>query len=170
MSQHAPSPSTSTSPSVSSLLSQSRQNNKGTSSVLNPDEATKMLDQEHIVRQTEEAFRKLADYTRAELLEVGMLKLYEIPVTTEDCQLLTAMNETTKEKYSQMSIMSQRLMKEMSKLQNTCKCTRILDADFSSFMTQIDDISQQAAQMEKTAKALDDYSRYLEEKLIKTNK
>ncbi|KAG0174608.1 hypothetical protein DFQ29_007422 [Apophysomyces sp. BC1021] len=165
MSQHAPSPSTSTSPSVSSLLSQSRQNNKGTSSVLNPDEATKMLDQEHIVRQTEEAFRKLADYTRAELLEVGMLKLYEIPVTTEDCQLLTAMNETTKEKYSQMSIMSQRLMKEMSKLQNTCKY-----ADFSSFMTQIDDISQQAAQMEKTAKALDDYSRYLEEKLIKTNK
>lgn len=42
-------------------------------------------------------------------------------VTVDDCKLLETMNIATKEKYVQMSQMSQRLMKEMSKLQNTCK-------------------------------------------------
>jgi hypothetical protein len=42
-------------------------------------------------------------------------------VTVDDCKLLETMNIATKEKYSQMSQMSQRLMKEMSKLQNTCE-------------------------------------------------
>lgn len=42
-------------------------------------------------------------------------------MTVEDCQLLETMNKHTKEKYTQMNQMSQRLMKEMSRLQNTCK-------------------------------------------------
>lgn len=71
-----------------------------------------------------------------------------------------------------MSDMSQRLMKEMSKLQNTCKAYIIyrmriklliddIDADFSNFIQQIEDIHQQSIEMEKTAKALDEYSTYL---------
>ena len=43
-----------------------------------------------------------------------------ILATTEDCQLLEKMNKTTKDKYADMSQMGQRLMKEMSRLQNTC--------------------------------------------------
>lgn len=94
-------------------------------------------------------------------------------MTVDDCKLLETMNNSTKEKYTQMSQMSQRLMKEMSKLQNTCRLfffskpkrhhTKYMkiDADFSSFIQQIDDIHEQTAQMEKTAKALDEYSRYL---------
>ncbi|KAI8089658.1 biogenesis of lysosome-related organelles complex-1 subunit 2-domain-containing protein [Halteromyces radiatus] len=117
---------------------------------LKPDEANKRLDEEHIIKLTEEAFRKLTDYTRAEL-----------QVTVEDCQLLQTMNKTTKDKYSQMSLMSQRLMKEMSKVQNTY-------ADFDSFIKQIDDIHQQAQEMEEIAKSLDQYSKYLEDKVIKT--
>lgn len=47
-------------------------------------------------------------------------------MTVEDCQLLEKMNTSTQEKYTQMSEMSQRLMKEMSKLQNTCMlCIRV---------------------------------------------
>ncbi|KAI8343677.1 biogenesis of lysosome-related organelles complex-1 subunit 2-domain-containing protein [Chlamydoabsidia padenii] len=114
------------------------------------EEANKQLDQEHITRLTEAAFRKLTEYTRAEL-----------QVTIDDCQLLQTMNKTTQDKYSQMSLMSQRLMKEMSKVQNTY-------ADFDSFVTHIDDIHQQALEMEETAKALDQYSRYLEDKVAKT--
>lgn len=45
--------------------------------------------------------------------------------TTEECQLLEAMNKTTKEKYAQMSQMSQRLMDEMTRLQGTCKCAMV---------------------------------------------
>lgn len=41
-------------------------------------------------------------------------------VTVEDCKLLENMNYITKEKYSQMNQMSQRIMSEISKLQNTC--------------------------------------------------
>ncbi|KAI9005788.1 biogenesis of lysosome-related organelles complex-1 subunit 2-domain-containing protein [Phycomyces nitens] len=117
------------------------------SSAPNLDEATKMLDQEHVTRLTEEVFRKLSNYTRSELL-----------VVAEDCQLLETMNKMTREKYTQMSEMSQRLMDEMSKVQNTY-------ADFGHFTAQIDAISQQAIQMEKTAIALDEYSRHLENKL-----
>ncbi|SAL94945.1 hypothetical protein [Absidia glauca] len=112
---------------------------------------TQRLDQEHITKLTEEAFRKLSEYTRAEL-----------QVTIDDCQLLQTMNKSTQDKYSQMSLMSQRLMKEMSKVQNTY-------ADFDSFVSHIDDIHQQAVEMEETAKALDQYSRYLEDKVVKTH-
>jgi hypothetical protein len=34
---------------------------------LRPEEATKTLDQEHIVRLTEDAYKNLAEYTKAEL-------------------------------------------------------------------------------------------------------
>ncbi|KAI8367694.1 biogenesis of lysosome-related organelles complex-1 subunit 2-domain-containing protein [Radiomyces spectabilis] len=133
-----------TMPSVTSGLLRSRNT---TIPGLNPDEAAKMLNEEYITRLSEEAFRKLAEYTRAELL-----------LTMEDCQLLETMNTSTREKYSQMSQMSQRLMKEMSKLQNTY-------ADFATFMRQVDDINQQTIDMETTAKALNAYSQQLEIKL-----
>ncbi|ORZ16941.1 biogenesis of lysosome-related organelles complex-1 subunit 2-domain-containing protein [Absidia repens] len=137
---HIEAPTITTSSSSSSLLAQ-----------LKPEEANKRLDQEHVAKLTEEAFRKLANYTRAEL-----------KVTVDDCQLLQTMNKTTKDKYSQLSLMSQRLMKEMSKVQNTY-------ADFDSFVSHIDDIHSQALEMEETAKALDQYSRYLEDKIVKTH-
>ncbi|KAI7860775.1 biogenesis of lysosome-related organelles complex-1 subunit 2-domain-containing protein [Circinella umbellata] len=141
----------STSPTVSNsdTISSGLRSHKLTGTPLNPDEATKMLNEEHITRLTEDAVRKLTLYTRNEL-----------EATTEDCQLLEKMNKTTKEKYSDMSQMGQRLMKEMSRLQNTY-------ADFSTFMTQIDDIDQQTIEIEKVARALDEYSYYLEDKLTK---
>ncbi|KAI8888235.1 hypothetical protein K501DRAFT_240996 [Backusella circina FSU 941] len=116
---------------------------------LKPEEATKTLDQEHIIRLTEDAYKNLAEYTKAEL-----------QVTVDDCQLLETMNKATKEKYAQMSEMTQRLMREMSNLQNSY-------ADFSSFTNQIQDIHTQCVDMENTARALDDYSKYLEQKLCK---
>jgi hypothetical protein len=45
----------------------------------------------------------------------------------------------------------------------------LTDADFDSFVSHIDDIHQQAVEMEETAKALDQYSRYLEDKVVKTH-
>ncbi|KAG2233930.1 hypothetical protein INT48_009743 [Thamnidium elegans] len=110
---------------------------------LKPDEYTKGLNQEHIVRLTEDAYKQFTEYTKAEL-----------KLTVDDCNLLTTMNVVTKEKYTDMSQMSQRLMKEMSKLQNTY-------ADFSQFIQQIEEIHQQSIEMEKTAKALDEYSKHL---------
>ena len=85
------------------------------------------------------------------------------------------MNNVTKEKYAEMSEMAQRLVKDMSKLQSTCKnrdiyqpffpsilqCCPKTDADFSDYMKQIDDISEQADHMEKVCLELDDYTKYL---------
>ncbi|KAI9352372.1 biogenesis of lysosome-related organelles complex-1 subunit 2-domain-containing protein [Pilaira anomala] len=116
---------------------------------LKPDEYTKGLTEEHIVRLTEDAYKQFTEYTKAEL-----------KLTVDDCNLLTTMNVATKEKYTDMSQMSQRLMKEMSKLQNTY-------ADFTQFIQQIEEIHQQSIDMEKTAKALDEYSKHLERKLLK---
>ncbi|CAO3624383.1 unnamed protein product [Mucor fragilis] len=132
-----------------------------TQNTLKPDEYNKGLDQEHITKLTQDAYKHFTEYTKAEL-----------KMTVDDCQLLEKMNTTTQEKYTQMSDMSQRLMKEMSKLQNTCKAYIIyrmriklliddIDADFSNFIQQIEDIHQQSIEMEKTAKALDEYSTYL---------
>lgn len=99
---------------------------------LKPDEYTKGLSQEHIVRLTEDAYKQFTEYTKAELKRkkkslhktkqknvANVLSFFFI-VTVDDCNLLTTMNVVTKEKYTDMSQMSQRLMKEMSKLQNTC--------------------------------------------------
>lgn len=41
--------------------------------------------------------------------------------SSENYKLLEAMNHTTRERYADMSEMAQRLVKEMSKLQSTCK-------------------------------------------------
>lgn len=92
-------------------------------------------------------------------------------VTVEDCKLLENMNHITKEKYSQMNQMSQRIMGEISKLQNTCIQYSfrynillniiLLDDQFDQFITQVDDIHQQSIKMENTIKALDEYSKHL---------
>ncbi|CAO3649300.1 unnamed protein product [Cunninghamella echinulata] len=116
---------------------------------LKPEEASKQLDQEHITKLTDESFKKLAEYTRAEL-----------SVTVEDCELLQTMNKSTKEKYSQMTVMSERLLKDMSKIKKTC-------AEFDNFISQVDNIYEQAQEMEEVAKALDQYSKHLEDKVKK---
>ncbi|CEP09696.1 hypothetical protein [Parasitella parasitica] len=132
-----------------------------TQNTLKPNEYIRGLDQEHITKLSQDAYKHFTEYTKAEL-----------KMTVEDCQLLETMNTSTQEKYMQMSQMSQRLMKEMSKLQNTCmlvclhsyKITDAVidaDADFSSFIQQIESIHQQSIEMENTAKALDEYSSYL---------
>ncbi|ORX50223.1 hypothetical protein DM01DRAFT_1409212 [Hesseltinella vesiculosa] len=114
---------------------------------MTPERAHRQLEKEHILKLTNDAFRKVANYTKAEL-----------QVTTDDCQLLQAMNKSTKDKYSEMSRMSQRLVQEISRVQHTY-------ADFATFIDQIDDIHRQAEEMETVAKELDQYSRYLEEKI-----
>lgn len=40
----------------------------------------------------------------------------------------------------------------------------MIDADFSTFIQQIDDIHQQSIEMEKVAQSLDEYSKYLGKK------
>lgn len=55
-------------------------------------------------------------------------------VTVEDCKLLESMNMITKEKYSQMNQMSQRLASEMSKLQNTCRMNRLRYKSSTNFI------------------------------------
>lgn len=37
----------------------------------------------------------------------------------------------------------------------------MIDTDFSGFIEQINQVHQQSIEMEKTAKALDEYSKYL---------
>lgn len=123
--------------------------NSGTSKGLNPNEYTKGLDQEHIMKLTEDVYKNFTEYTKEEL-----------KATIEDCKLLETMNNSTKEKYSLLNQQSQYLMREISKLQT-------IYADFSGFIQQIDEINEQTIQMENTAKELDDYSRYLENKLLK---
>ncbi|KAI9312235.1 biogenesis of lysosome-related organelles complex-1 subunit 2-domain-containing protein [Dichotomocladium elegans] len=129
--------------------SQSKSPVLNTSKPLNPDEAHKMLKEEHITRLTDEAIRKLAAYTRNEL-----------EATIDDCQLLETMNKVTKEKYERMSQMSHRLVEEISRIQATYE-------DFSTFEKQVDDITEQTVHIEKIARALDEYSRHLETKLNK---
>ncbi|KAI8098400.1 biogenesis of lysosome-related organelles complex-1 subunit 2-domain-containing protein [Gilbertella persicaria] len=122
------------------------------SPTLKPDEYTKGLDQEHIKKLTEDAYKHFTEYTKAEL-----------KLTVEDCQLLETMNKATQEKYAQLGQMNQRIMKEISGLQANY-------ADFSGFLKQIDTLHQQTIQLEKTARALNDYSKYLENKLLKVQK
>ncbi|KAG1178615.1 hypothetical protein G6F70_000209 [Rhizopus microsporus] len=79
---------------------------------LKPDEYTKGLNREHVIKLTEESCKHFVEYTKAEL-----------KVTVED--------------YDQ----------------------------FDQFITQVDDIHQQSIKMENTIKALDEYSKHLENKL-----
>lgn len=45
-----------------------------------------------------------------------------------------------------------------------------LDADYSNFIQQIEDIHQQSVEMETVAKSLDEYSKYLGKKKKKNEK
>ncbi|KAI9255569.1 biogenesis of lysosome-related organelles complex-1 subunit 2-domain-containing protein [Sporodiniella umbellata] len=114
---------------------------------LKPDEYAKGLDQEHIIKLTEDACKHFAEYTKAEL-----------KVTVEDCQLLESMNNITKEKYKQMNQMSERLMKEVTQLETTYN-------DLGSFMDQVEEIHEQSIKIENTIHSLDEYSKFLETKL-----
>ncbi|KAI8365119.1 biogenesis of lysosome-related organelles complex-1 subunit 2-domain-containing protein [Blakeslea trispora] len=116
---------------------------------LKPDEYMKGLNQEHIARLTEDAYKHFCEYTKAEL-----------KLTIEDCELFESMNKTTQEKYMQLSQMNQRIMKEISGLQANYD-------EFSEFANQIDELHQQAVELEKTTKALDEYSTHLESKVSK---
>ncbi|CAM0138240.1 unnamed protein product [Umbelopsis sp. WA50703] len=123
-----------------------------TKSDFDPDKATASLGQEHVQRLSNNLFKKLTEYTKGELI-----------ASSENYKLLETMNNVTKEKYAEMSEMAQRLVKDMSKLQSTY-------ADFSDYMKQIDDISEQADHMEKVCLELDDYTKYLEQKLRNANR
>ncbi|CAO3607800.1 unnamed protein product [Cunninghamella blakesleeana] len=116
---------------------------------LKPEEANKQLDKEHITKLTDESFKKIVEYTRA-----------ESSVIEEDCNLLQNMNNITKEKYSQMAVMTERLLKDMSKIQKTYD-------EFENFISQVDNIYEQAVEMEEISKALDQYSKHLEDKVKK---
>ncbi|CAO3702930.1 unnamed protein product [Rhizopus stolonifer] len=114
---------------------------------LKPDDYTKGLDQEHVIKLTEDACKHFAEYTKAEL-----------KVTVEDCQLLESMNIVTKEKYNQINQMSERMMSEMSSLQDAY-------SDYGACIDQVKYIYEQSMEMENTIKSLDEYSKYLENKL-----
>lgn len=61
-----------TSPSPSSSSASIVRNNKTIGTPLNPDDATRMLNEEYITRLTDDAIRKLAAYTRNELQGINM--------------------------------------------------------------------------------------------------
>ncbi|KAG2184158.1 hypothetical protein INT44_009173 [Umbelopsis vinacea] len=144
-----------------------------TRSPFDPDKASASLGQEHVQRLSENLFKKLAQYTQGELIGKCIHISYvrnnerstdnQYAASSENYKLLEAMNHTTRERYADMSEMAQRLVKEMSKLQSTY-------ADFTEYMKEIDDVSEQAANMEKICLELDDYTKYLEDKLKNANR
>ncbi|RUO96689.1 hypothetical protein BC936DRAFT_141613 [Jimgerdemannia flammicorona] len=124
---------------------------------------------EHVTRLTEDMFKKVAEYMRGELM-----------ATSDDYRLLETMNNVTRDKYSDMSALAQTLMGEMSKVQTTCKALFLgarspqsasypliirNDVDFSRYVVQIDEVSKQIDYLEQVANELDDYSKYLENRI-----
>ena len=69
-----------TSPTIShaEAVSPGLRSHKLSGTPLNPDEATKMLNEEHITRLTEDAVRKLALYTRNELEGIYIYIFYKL--------------------------------------------------------------------------------------------
>ncbi|KAG0238532.1 biogenesis of lysosome- organelles complex 1 subunit 2 [Actinomortierella wolfii] len=116
------------------------------------NEAAKHLNQEHVARLSQEMFRKLIEYIRAEMLATG-----------EDYKLLEAMNNVAKERYGEMAGMAQDLMQEVGKLRTTY-------SDFEPYIAKIDTISQQADLIAKVVAELDEYTRDLERRLRRVSK
>ncbi|KAG0257448.1 biogenesis of lysosome- organelles complex 1 subunit 2 [Actinomortierella ambigua] len=107
-------------------------------------DAAKHLNQEHVARLSQDMFRKLIEYIRAEMLATG-----------EDYKVLEAMNNLTKDRYGEMAGMAQDLMQEVGKLRTTY-------SDFEPYVAKIDTISQQADMIAKVVAELDEYTRDLD--------
>ncbi|KAG0280808.1 biogenesis of lysosome- organelles complex 1 subunit 2 [Linnemannia exigua] len=115
-------------------------------------DAARHLSQEHVSRASQEMFRKVADYIRAEMLATG-----------EDYRLLETMNIVTKDRYSELAGVAQELMQEVGKLRTTY-------SDFEPYLERIDDISQQAETISNIAAELDEYTKSLELRLKRISK
>ncbi|KAF9902913.1 biogenesis of lysosome- organelles complex 1 subunit 2 [Linnemannia zychae] len=115
-------------------------------------DAARHLSQEHVSRASQEMFRKVADYIRAEMLATG-----------EDYKLLENMNIVTKDRYSELAGVAQELMQEVGKLRTTY-------SDFEPYLERIDEISQQAETISNIAAELDEYTKSLELRLKRISK
>ncbi|KAF9149987.1 biogenesis of lysosome- organelles complex 1 subunit 2 [Linnemannia schmuckeri] len=148
-STHAHSPTPTTSSRAQSLHSSvSHQSNQTFSAA----DAARHLSQEHVSRASQEMFRKVADYIRAEMLATG-----------EDYKLLENMNIVTKDRYSELAGVAQELMQEVGKLRTTY-------SDFEPYLERIDEISQQAETISNIAAELDEYTKSLELRLKRISK
>ncbi|KAF9208616.1 biogenesis of lysosome- organelles complex 1 subunit 2 [Haplosporangium sp. Z 27] len=146
-SRSTPTPSSSSSSiraqSLHSSISQSQQHSQQHHSVFSAAEAAKHLSEEHVARTSQDMFRKIADYVKAEMLATG-----------EDYKLLENMNVLTKERYSELAVAAQELIQEVGKLRTTY-------SDFEPYLARIDDISQQAETISNIAAELDEYTKSL---------
>ncbi|KAG0070121.1 hypothetical protein BGZ89_001371 [Linnemannia elongata] len=137
---NSPTPPTTTSSRAQSLHSSVSQQSNQTFSAA---DAARHLSQEHVSRASQEMFRKVADYIRAEMLATG-----------EDYKLLENMNIVTKDRYSELAGVAQELMQEVGKLRTTY-------SDFEPYLERIDEISQQAETISNIAAELDEYTKSL---------
>ncbi|KAF9120455.1 biogenesis of lysosome- organelles complex 1 subunit 2 [Mortierella sp. 14UC] len=137
-----------TTPALSLHSSISHQSNQTFSAA----DAARHLSQEHVSRASQEMFRKVADYIRAEMLATG-----------EDYKLLENMNIVTKDRYSELAGVAQELMQEVGKLRTTY-------SDFEPYLERIDEISQQAETISNIAAELDEYTNSLELRLKRISK
>lgn len=92
------------------------------------------------------AFQKLVAYLKAELEAAG-----------SDYQLLQLMNNVAKEKYTEMSVLVQRLIQQSANLTNQ------YDA-FKPYAEQVDEIEARVTYLEQLASELRDYTKHLEDK------
>ncbi|KAF8967229.1 biogenesis of lysosome- organelles complex 1 subunit 2 [Entomortierella lignicola] len=156
-SRSTPTPSSSSSSiraqSLHSSISQSQQHSQQQHpSVFSAAEAAKHLSEEHVARTSQDMFRKIADYVKAEMLATG-----------EEYKLLENMNVLTKERYSELAVAAQELIQEVGKLRTTY-------SDFEPYLARIDDISQQAETISNIAAELDEYTKSLETRLKRVMK
>ncbi|KAF9435945.1 biogenesis of lysosome- organelles complex 1 subunit 2 [Entomortierella beljakovae] len=147
----SPTPSSSSSSlrgtSINSSSMSFTKNSNNNSSVFSAAEAAKHLSEEHVARTSQEMFRKIAEYVKAEML-----------VTGEDYKLLENMNNLTKDRYSELAVVAQELIQEVGKLRTTY-------SDFEPYLARIDEISQQAETISSIAAELDEYTKSLEARL-----
>eukprot|EP01123_Difflugia_compressa_P006337 TRINITY_DN18533_c0_g1_i1.p1 TRINITY_DN18533_c0_g1~~TRINITY_DN18533_c0_g1_i1.p1 ORF type:complete len:200 (+),score=59.60 TRINITY_DN18533_c0_g1_i1:31-600(+) len=102
--------------------------------------------QDKLINDTKTLFNHLANYIQNELL-----------ITNEDYKLLHQMNVITKDKYAEMTQMTQQLVVGMTELQTKYK-------SFQPYLDKIDEIEISVDELEKTVLMLDDYTKKLEAK------
>ncbi|ORX88393.1 biogenesis of lysosome-related organelles complex-1, subunit 2, isoform CRA_b [Basidiobolus meristosporus CBS 931.73] len=112
-------------------------------------ERSKTAGKEDALNLSQEMFDKVSEYLKSELL-----------ASTQDYKLLETFNNLTKEKYQGMSDDAKDLINQVTKLQQSY-------ASFSTYITQIDDISRQVDFIEQVTAELDEYSKQLEYKFKK---
>lgn len=153
-----------------------------TQSILKPNEYNKGLDQEHITKLTQDAYKHFVEYTKAELKSKSScctLTRYSNFVNIimySDGRRLSVIrkneyiyagkvytNEWNEPAINERNVEITKYLYVVYSCKNMDLLNLVenIDADFSNFIQQIEAINQQSIEMENTAKALDEYSSYL---------